>query len=355
MSAREKILIVDDNRTNIEILEEYLESDYQLAIATSGEEALHKAPQFQPALILLDIMMPGLDGYEVCRRIRASATLRHTKIIMVSARAMLSERLEGYKAGADDYITKPFDEEELLAKVRVYLRLKYAEEMDQLKSDLLALLSHETRTPLTSIISPVEMLLANENMDVENEQMLLTIIHQSAKNLQSLFEKILLLSEIKSGKTHFQFVLTNVGELVQAVLDGSAAPAAAQGIRLDAQLTDSVYAMVDADKFKRVLRALVDNAVRFSRAGGVVTVTVRRANGEGLVMVTDRGEGIEPAFLPRVFDEFASADINYHAKGHGLSLAIARHIVQAHQGQIEVSSSRGVGTTFTVRLPALVG
>ncbi|MFO1433075.1 MAG: response regulator [Candidatus Competibacteraceae bacterium] len=190
MSTKEKILIVDDNPTNIEILEEYLEDDYELAIATSGEEALQKAATFQPALILLDIMMPGMDGYEVCRRIRAHPQLCQAKIIIVSAKAMLTERLEGYTAGADDYITKPFDEEELLAKVRVYLRLKAAEAMDQLKGNLLALLGHEACTPLTGIISPVEMLLENEDMDLENQRALLMLIYNSAQKLQSLFEKV---------------------------------------------------------------------------------------------------------------------------------------------------------------------
>lgn len=210
MSPKGKILIVDDNSTNIEILEEYLEVDYELAIATSGEEALQKAPAFQPALILLDIMMPGIDGYEVCRRIRAHPQLRQAKIIMVSAKAMLTERLEGYAAGADDYITKPFDEEELLAKVRVYLRLKAAEASDQLKGGLLALLGHKACTPLTGIISPVEMLLENEDMDLENQRALLKLAYNSAKKLQSLFEKALLLSEIKVGKTPLRLESTDL-------------------------------------------------------------------------------------------------------------------------------------------------
>ena len=124
MQPRSRILVVDDSPTNIKIAKVTLGEIYHLATAVTGEEALQIAPDFQPDVILLDIMMPGIDGYEVCREIRGNPALRNTKIIMVSAKAMVSERLEGYEAGADDYITKPFEEDELLAKVRVFLRLK---------------------------------------------------------------------------------------------------------------------------------------------------------------------------------------------------------------------------------------
>ncbi len=116
-----KILIVDDNATNIAILEEVLAEHYSLKAAISGEECLAVAAEFRPDLILLDIMMPGIDGYETCRRIRANADLKNVRIILVSAQVMGSKRLKGYEVGADDYITKPFDTEELLTKIRVYL------------------------------------------------------------------------------------------------------------------------------------------------------------------------------------------------------------------------------------------
>lgn len=117
MQVKKKILAVDDDTNNIAIMEELLGGDYDLKTATTGEQALEIAQDFRPEIILLDIMMPGMNGYEVCRRLREHCTLKHTKIIVVSAKATVSERLEGYKAGADDYITKPFDGDEFLAKV----------------------------------------------------------------------------------------------------------------------------------------------------------------------------------------------------------------------------------------------
>ena len=123
MQEKNKILAVDDKPINLAVIAELLESQYDLRTVSAGMDALKVAREFLPDIILLDIMMPGMDGYEVCRRLRADSTLRHTKIIIVSAKAMISERLKGYQAGADDYVIKPFNEDELLAKIRVYLRL----------------------------------------------------------------------------------------------------------------------------------------------------------------------------------------------------------------------------------------
>ena len=124
MQEKSKILAVDDNSINLAVIEELLESRYNLMTVSTGTDALKMAQEFRPDLIILDIMLPGMNGYEVCQKIRMSSSLRHTKIIIVSAKAMTSERLKGYQVGADDYLTKPFDGEELLAKVCAQLHPK---------------------------------------------------------------------------------------------------------------------------------------------------------------------------------------------------------------------------------------
>ena len=136
MQTQAKILAVDDDSNNIAILEELLSDDHvDLKISSNGEQALQLARELQPDIILLDIMMPGMNGYEVCRRLRENPTLKETKILMLSARAMNSEKLKGYHAGADDYITKPFDGDEFLERVRIHLRPKNAQEGDPLTSE----------------------------------------------------------------------------------------------------------------------------------------------------------------------------------------------------------------------------
>ena len=197
-SSKGRILVVDDNVRNIAILQKTLGRAYRVAAATSGEEALQVAPRFTPDVMLLDIMMPGIDGYETCRRFRAAPELTHTKIIMVSAKALVSERLAGYEAGADDYIVKPFDEDELQAKVRVYLRLRRVEEVNRLKTDILMLLGHETRTPLTTILSPIELVLDDETLSKESRR-LLQMAQDGARRLNEYLDRLIFLSSLHAG------------------------------------------------------------------------------------------------------------------------------------------------------------
>jgi signal transduction histidine kinase len=352
MQKKHKILIVDDNATNIAILEEVLAEEYYLRAAKSGDEALEILKSFRPDMVLLDIMMPGIDGYETCRRIRSNPTLDYIKVIMVSAKAMVEERLKGYEAGADDYLTKPFEEEELLAKVRVYLRLKSIEEIDQLKSNLLTLLSHETRTPLNGILQPLEMLVSDQTVDAAMQKMCLDLVARNAEQLHRLFEKVLKLCAMKAGKWDFKFEPTDLSEIIAKATAEVAALASKHEVQIDHQL-EQASAAIDAKELKYVVTALLDNAIRFSPRGGRVIVGVS-ADAELLsVNVSDQGSGIEPSLIEHVFEEFNDADIIHHTEGQRLSLAIAQQVAIAHDGRINVISQKGSGTTFTVELPLI--
>lgn len=353
MHVKSRILIVDDNPTNIAIIEETLEEEYLLRTATTGEEALALVPTFLPDLILLDVMMPGINGCEVARRIRATATYRHIKIIMVSAKAMLSERLEGYDAGADDYITKPFEEEELLAKVRVYTRLKSTEEIDQFKTNVLSLLTHETRTPLNGIISPAQMLIADDHMDADERRMLAEMIHRNASLLHELLDKAMLINSIKSGQYTFTPAMTQLENVISSACQELADAAAERNVTLEVTGELDGPLPLDAVECTKAIRAILDNAIRFSPADGTVHITLSAddENDEARLTITDTGPGIDREFLPHVFAEFTDPSVINHSQGHGLSLAIARQIVQAHGGNITVASTKGLGATFTVTLP----
>ncbi len=306
---RNRILIVDDNATNIAILEEILGDHYRLATAERGEQAWQTALEFRPDLILLDIMMPGMNGYDTCRRMRALEALRHCKIIMVSAKAMVSERIAGYEAGADDYLTKPFDEEELLAKVRIYLRLSYLEEVDKLKNELLALLNHETRTPLNNIIPVIEMLLDEGPMQPDEHKHWLTIAHKHALRLHVLLDKGIRLSAMKSDAWKFCFEAADLCAIVREAATEAIAAAEAPSITIEQLLPERALAVFDVTQIRGAIGAVIENAVRFSPPEGVVQVSLTQDSDSVRLTLTDHGPGIAPEFLPRVFDEFSVADL----------------------------------------------
>jgi two-component system, sensor histidine kinase and response regulator len=349
---QKSVLAVDDNQRNLTILRHILAKEFRFSTATSGEEAIRSASELRPDLILLDIMMPGLDGYEVCRRLKADPNLQHTPVIMVSAKAMLEERLQGYEAGAADYLTKPFEEDELLAKVRVHLRLKSMEEVDRLKSDFLKLLSHETRTPLNGVVGPAQVLAAADAMDLAERQEWAQLILVSAARLQDLLEKVLTLAEIKSGDARSQRQLVSFADLVREAVGAAAARAEEGGVSIEPRLESGPLVRVDVEHLRFVVAAMLDNAIRFSPPGKAVVVETAAEGNRCVLRVTDRGEGISADFLPRVFDEFTCRDVKHHTRGAGLSLAIGRSVVAAHGGTIGVESRPGEITTFTLALPS---
>ena len=232
MEQSSKILIVDDNPVNVDLLEAILDEDYTLATAASGEEALTVVQDFQPDIVLLDIMMPGIDGYETCRRMRDMPGLQHLKIMMVSAKAMVSERLEGYEAGADDYITKPFDDAELVAKVRVYLRLKSLEEANRLKSDVLTWLGQQTITALNGLNGTLEFLMDEPAIDQAQRTELLRIAHQNSKALYPLYIKALTLGALRNENPNSDQALAELSSQVKQAVAQLAPHAASRDVEL---------------------------------------------------------------------------------------------------------------------------
>jgi two-component system sensor histidine kinase/response regulator len=351
MRPQIRVLGVDDNPRNLAILAKALGDGFAFTAAASGAEALEKAAQVRPDVILLDLMMPGLDGYETCRRIRADVRLRHAKVILVSAKGLTAERLEGYHAGADDYLVKPFDPDELVAKVRVYARLKNAEETRRLKSDVLSLLDHETRTPLSAILGALPFLLDAPDLDPEQRRML-EIMDAGARRLLATFEKISMLSQLKADIVAMEFERHGLDELVRAGIERCAPAAAAREVRIahDAGTVAAVEA--DAGDLTWVVVALLDNAVRFSPPGGEVRVRTRATPRGASLSVSDQGPGVPVERWERLFDGFEVGDLRHHTRGTGLSLAIAREIVDRHGGTLAIVPPEAGGATFLVELPA---
>ncbi len=355
MPPKMKILTVDDNPSNNEIVQEILSDDYDLQMATTGEEALKIATDFRPDLILLDIMMPGMDGYEVCRRLRASSNLMYTKIILISAKKMTSERLEGYKAGADDYITKPFDNDEFRAKVNVYLRLKHIEEIDQIRQDFTTTVTHEMRTPMNIVKCFISNTLEGVHGKINPElRKQLEIANCNMDRLGRIITNFFEISSIESGKIELQKTRFDIQDLVLEVVNELQPKAATRQIKLEVEAsTEKLLINADREKLTVTLTHLVENAIKFIHEGGSINIRVNSQNSKIGIDVEDNGPGIPHNDLDIIFDRFIQVEkqLGPGEHGTGLGLSIAKGLIKLHGGRIWVQNKPDDGSVFSFEIP----
>lgn len=347
VQKRYKILIVDDDETNCEVLIEILEEHFLLEVANSGKAGIEKAIVFKPDIVLLDIMMPGMNGYEVCREIKQNSTLSTTKIILVSAKRMLKDRLIGYEAGADDYITKPYDHNELIAKIRVFSHLKYTEELNKLKDDFLTLLTHESKTPLNIIMGYSELLSMSSNLS-EDEKKFATAIIDAAKQLHNKSTKTLFLCRLKSN---YQLSLNkdSIEDIVAELIQKHTVNKKNITFKFHQSPTDLIN--FDGSIISTSLNYLIENAIKYSNESDEIKLDIKKTDNELTVLIIDNGMGVADDNKETIFDEFNNPDIDHHGQGLGISLAIARRVATLHGGSLTVEDNTPSGAIFKFQIP----
>jgi signal transduction histidine kinase len=349
-----RVLIVDDDEHVVAGFRRLLQAvpGYHVTTATGAEAALSQLAEQAFDLVLLDVNMPGVGGHELCRRIRATPAHRFLKIVFVSGCATTADRLAGYIAGADDFLCKPIDPDELLAKLRVYSRLKRVEELDDIKGRLLDLFAHETRTPLTVVLGAADALLADDSLPIAARE-LLTAVRDSGLRLSGLANKTIRLCQLRDGFT-LHPTCEPVAARLRIVADRYAARAAAEGQVLSVEADQSLRLQGDWGLIDEAIGYMVDNALRHALSGGAVRLSAAADQTGVRLQVADRGPGIAPDWRLRVFEPFSVRDIMHHQSGHGLSLAIVRAVAELHGGSVAVSDAPGRGALFTLQLPARV-
>ena len=345
-----KILIVDDEPINVKLIEEILEyeDEFQCETAMDGESALAILDVYNPDIIVLDIMMPGLNGYEICKQIKKNERHKFAKVLMVSGKAMVEERLEGYEAGADDYITKPFVDDELLAKLKVFSKLKKAEEIDELKTGILQLFSHETKTPLNGILLGSQLILDTPSLPDKITEYA-KLIKISGERIHDLVRKILLLSSLKSPQ-RLTLGIQPLGTYL-AGLTSKNEYLPSYNIKFDLICPENFNLNVDWKLFHEAVVAVIDNGIKFTPAGGTLSIKAQCDSNFVFLHVQDQGPGVDPTLKEKIFDEFYSQQIENHSKGTALSLAISKKIMQLHGGDLCVEGAAEEGATFTFTLP----
>jgi signal transduction histidine kinase len=380
------ILIVDDTPANLDTISTVLGDDgYEIAIAISGEKALQLLQRRSPDLILLDVRMPGIDGFETCDRIKANPKTCNIPIIFMTSIIDISNKIKGFNCGAVDYISKPFQEQEILARVKTHIQLRLltqnleqqvAEQTASLKiakealekaniskRSFLSTMSAEIRTPIDDILRLTERLQEQKSGTLNTQQVDdLEKIERNGNHLISLISNTLKLANIESGQLKLNLDEIEIDALCKACLVAIQPQATKKNIELIFNVEPNLPTLsIDERHIRQVIINLLNNAIKFTLIGSV-TLSVTKGiltDSENIacirMAIADTGVGIAPENIKQLFQPFVQICnlAGERHEGNGLGLILAKQIVELHSGQISVYSMENVGSCFTIELPII--
>ncbi|HUX58345.1 MAG TPA: response regulator [Bacteroidales bacterium] len=379
-SSEPAILIVDDNPQNLQVLGKILqENKYEIEFAINGEAALVWLKKRQFDLILLDINMPGMNGFEVCRKIRSNPVMNNVPVIFLSADTDRESILKGFEFGAQDYVSKPFDSRELLARVRTHLALKNSHEkleklnksleekvaertqqlkesnekleatniklfdLDRAKTDFLNLISHEIRTPLNGISGPLKLL--KEPVSASEIGELVEILDMSVKRLERFSLNALLITRLKIKQFEIRKDKIHLSNLINEVLKEEKEKFQARNIHVkrNDEITLGLISG-EAELIKKCISNILDNAVRFSPDNSTIEIDTYVEEQTIICEINDNGKGFATGTIDRVFELFTTGD-ECKDNSIGIGLPIAKMIMEGHGGSIIVGNNSGGGAS----------
>lgn len=364
------ILVVDDNEMNVDLLVNILERyHFKIYTATRGQEALEIVEKHLPEIVLLDINMPGMSGYEVCRQMKANEASKDIPVMFISALDDMDNVLEGFEAGGVDYITKPFKYREVIARVKTQVTLsrqkrqiekmrerehQHYESMDKLRRQFIGSATHDLKNPLFVISGYADML--EMSPDIGSDTQLLGFVHsiqRGVEKMSGLVHDILDLLQLETEVTLTK-TLVDFQTFLQQATNDLLIRATDKNIKLTVHPPDeTVEIQIDIQRMGRVLDNLVTNAIKYTPEGGQVDVIGKVGHQTVVIEVLDTGLGIPGDNLPKIFEPFERVNTEEHMaqEGTGLGLSIVRTLVEQHDGSVSVESELGKGSRFSVTLP----
>ncbi|NPD45074.1 MULTISPECIES: response regulator [unclassified Lentimicrobium] len=375
-----KVLIVDDVPKNIMVLgNNLLSENYQIAYARSGQEAIDLTLENDFDLILLDIMMPGMDGYETCKHILNNPQTAQIPIIFITAKNDFDSIVKGFDAGAKDYVTKPFNAKELLARVRTHLELKRNREtleglnskleqkvrdrtlelkkandkikqLDSAKSSFLGIISHEIRTPLNGIFGSVEIL--RDMLKDDDSEDIIEMISESAERLLTFSELSTLITELNIDTYQLSKYIIDLSDVLQEVKEERILKLSNES-KVNIHYEDNEKGFfIDADEklIRKVINDIIHNSIKFNQESVEIHIDINKSDQDIQIQISDDGVGFPSHILENIFEVF-HADSEEYVEGKGLNLAAARLILQAHGGNIKAENSKDGGAYVSISIP----
>lgn len=370
-AAKADILIVDDTPENLQVLSSMLSKEgYKVRPANSGQLALRTAHHVPPDLVLLDINMPEMNGYEVCNALKAAEQLAEIPVLFISALDATDDKIKAFQVGGVDYITKPFQFPEVLARVETHLMLyrqrkeierlreedrSYFDKLAQMKDEVLHTVSHDLRNPLGWVKNALYLLEHHGDMTDEKGKKYLDMIDRSADRMIALTTDLLDIAALETG-LGLDLEQRELNSYAGAAVEPFTYQAQEQGLALEfLPYNGDLPVAIDHNRILQVLSNLISNAIKYTPSPGTVRLGTDLYEDQALIYVEDTGLGIPESDIPHLFDKFHRVETEEHlaAEGTGLGLSIVKTIVEQHDGRVWVESQLGAGSRFNVCLPII--
>jgi signal transduction histidine kinase len=356
------ILVVDDEQRNRALMQALLSRDHEVREAQDGPTALAMLAKGGIDLVVLDVMMPGMSGFEVCRQAKAGAGDQLLPVLLVTALSDRTDRQAGLEAGADDFLSKPVDRHELSLRVKHFLRLRRQhqmlsqqfealQELVALKDDLVTLMVHDLRNPLTGILGLMQVLELDADdpdrrADVQNAR-------EGAEKMRETLDDLLQVRLLEEGRLTLRPAAVSLAELARSAAVSIDGAAKLRGLRIERDIPADLKLMGDAKLLRRAIENLVSNAVKFSPGGQTVEISAGRVPGGVEILVQDRGRGVPADKRGQLFEKFGGIAVQRGSdrRGYGLGLYLVRLVAEAHGGTVAVRDREGGGTSLIFTVP----
>ena len=354
-----ELLIVDDIPNNIQVLGSILrDHGYQLSFAMDGKEALNLTSKEKYDLILLDIMMPELDGYDVCAILKQDPLTRDIPVIFLTAKTEADDIVKGFKVGAVDYITKPFYSEELLSRVQTHLELKVTREKlaraNAAKDMFFSIIAHDLKNPFNALLGFSDLLLYSfDTLGNDKVRKYIQNIHDSGTSLYKLLENLLQWSGLQTGNIECIRKNINLLPILEKCLETLHSNFAIKNINIIKNIDPAIQVYADPDMTELIIRNLISNAIKYTHEGGEIQIDSKLTESIVEISISDNGTGIEVEDIPKLFniDEKHSMPGTSNERGTGLGLILCKEFVNQNKGKIWAESQIGHGSVFKFTLP----
>jgi signal transduction histidine kinase len=352
------ILVVDDEPNNFDVIETFLyQENYQLFYAQNGKKAIASLERVKPDVILMDVMMPEMDGLEACQLIKENSPWQSVPIIMVTALTSKEDLARCLAVGADDFISKPINGLELRARINSMLRIKQQydqlQELFQWQQDMVNMMIHDLRNSLAGMTLSAYMVLNYPSLPLEKQRNKLNQIINTGEEIQSMINSLLMMAKLESGKMDLNYAPVELYSLCQSILTEFSAIAEQKNLKLISDLPQPGNLIkVDEPVLRRIIQNLISNAVKFYPANSKIFLRAYYlADGTAKVEVADFGPGVKKELQEKIFEKYEIGNVIKNTHQTGLGLAFCKMAIEAHGGKISFQDNHPQGSIFSLEIP----